>query len=25
MGLKMCYASLRWRNPDLPAALASLQ
>ena len=25
MGLKICYASLRWRNPDLPAALASLQ
>lgn len=25
MGLKICYASLRWRHPDLPAALAALQ
>lgn len=25
MGLKMCYAALRWRNPDLPAALSALR
>ncbi|MDP6017777.1 MAG: sugar phosphate isomerase/epimerase [Candidatus Latescibacteria bacterium] len=25
MGLKMCYAALRWRSPDLPAALAALK
>ena len=25
MGLKICYAALRWRNPDLPMALAALK
>lgn len=24
MGVRICYATLRWRNPDLPAALAAL-
>jgi sugar phosphate isomerase/epimerase len=25
MGSKICYAALRWRSPDLPAALAALK
>lgn len=25
MGVSICYAALRWRNPDLPAALAALK
>ena len=25
MGLSICYSTLRWRNPDLPAALAALK